>query len=62
VRVVESNHPALDPVARLVLGKLGARADRERLAQVRAAAAAAMVAAAGAGAADRKEAGDDGKE
>lgn len=38
------------------------RADRERLAQVQAAAAAAMVAAAGAGAADRKEAGDDGKE
>ena len=28
VRVVESNHPALDPVARLVLGKLGALADR----------------------------------
>ena len=28
MRVVESNHPALDPVARLVLGKLGALADR----------------------------------
>ena len=28
VQTVESNHPALDPVARLVLGKLGALADR----------------------------------